>query len=549
MSQHHLAALAVLAFAAPVSAATVRVFPTDCPNAIQECIGASAPGDVVRIATADPVDATLVLSGSLTLEAAPGVAARLAPARDVKVTYDGAGPGDVTVRGLTLADGTIRVTQSGKGTLHVAVLDNTILDSTSGPFGAIDVTTFTQTGDAGDVAFEIRGNRVTTHKSLADYAVGIRVEPGTKANASGVVAGNRIRFVGIHSGIGVHVNNATRNLTADVVGNVVDTEPFYAGVLLQQSGAGGTLTARVANQLVTGVAGGGAHANGIYVLATLGAVHADVVNNTIVHADGGVTVYRFGAAAAVTGSIANNVIAHASQTAVYLYEAGDDVRFGPNLLFDVPSSRLAVGTLIADPHFAADFGLAPGSPAVNAGDAAFLPADLATDLRGRPRVTGGAVDLGAFETPCPDGSFTPGPCPTPGPGPEPVPCEGVSCDDADPCTIDTCEAGTCVHAVRGGLEGVRCACERPAPAACAADAVPRRVERKIGQACRLLGRAEGARRTKRLLGRAARAWNGAARLAMRTRGGGPLSAECRTALADTLNDAGRRTRGLAHDAR
>ena len=38
------------------------------------------------------------------------------------------------------------------------------------------------------------------------------------------------------------------------------------------------------------------------------------------------------------------------------------------------------------------------SPAINAGNTAEVPADIKTDLDGRPRVTGVAVDIGAYET-------------------------------------------------------------------------------------------------------------------------------------------------------
>ncbi len=72
------------------------------------------------------------------------------------------------------------------------------------------------------------------------------------------------------------------------------------------------------------------------------------------------------------------------------------------------------GNVVADPQFSdldgpdnvlgtADDLARPGaaSPVVNAGDSAHLPGYATTDLAGGARITGGAVDLGAYETPCP----------------------------------------------------------------------------------------------------------------------------------------------------
>jgi hypothetical protein len=41
--------------------------------------------------------------------------------------------------------------------------------------------------------------------------------------------------------------------------------------------------------------------------------------------------------------------------------------------------------------------LLPGSPAINAGNNALIPAGVTTDQRGSPRIEGGTVDIGAFE--------------------------------------------------------------------------------------------------------------------------------------------------------
>ena len=41
--------------------------------------------------------------------------------------------------------------------------------------------------------------------------------------------------------------------------------------------------------------------------------------------------------------------------------------------------------------------LAPGSPAINAGDPGFIPSDNQTDSDGYPRVLCGGLDIGAYE--------------------------------------------------------------------------------------------------------------------------------------------------------
>ena len=61
------------------------------------------------------------------------------------------------------------------------------------------------------------------------------------------------------------------------------------------------------------------------------------------------------------------------------------------------------GTLSSnDPLFTApasgDYSLKPGSPAINVGANTFIPAGITTDALGKPRIMGGTVDLGAYET-------------------------------------------------------------------------------------------------------------------------------------------------------
>jgi hypothetical protein len=52
-----------------------------------------------------------------------------------------------------------------------------------------------------------------------------------------------------------------------------------------------------------------------------------------------------------------------------------------------------------------DLRLLPASPAANAGDNGAVPGGVTTDLNGAPRFAGVAVDMGAYERPCPSGSI------------------------------------------------------------------------------------------------------------------------------------------------
>lgn len=58
-----------------------------------------------------------------------------------------------------------------------------------------------------------------------------------------------------------------------------------------------------------------------------------------------------------------------------------------------------VGCVDVDPLFADSAGrLVPGSPCIDAGDNAAVPPGVTTDLDGNPRIAGGVVDMGAYES-------------------------------------------------------------------------------------------------------------------------------------------------------
>ncbi len=536
------AVLAAIALTATARAATVRTFPDDCPLAAQDCIAASAAGDVVRIATETAIAETLILNQPLTLENAPGVRPRLAPDQDVSINNFSTTVATYVVRGLTLEKGTIRATQGGAMPLFVTIADNVILDSGTGPFGAIDVTTLGGGGNLGAIDFTIHHNVVTARPNPGSGSTGIRVEPDRQANAHGVITGNQVAFPDSESnGSPIVVRNRNRALAVDVIGNTTLGSHYETGIFLAQIEAGGTLSARVANNVIQGVDD---ESQGIGIDGDLGqgTLRATIVHNTFVRVSGGIVFENNDPQGVLDAVVANNVIAaHGGRGLQVPTRLLSSTRFGPNLVFGVESSLLPPGTLLVDPRFAGvdDVRLAPGSPAIDAGAAEFVPADLTTDFAGNPRRVGGGVDLGAFEAPCADGSFTPNACPTVAPPPAGA-CVPTECDDGDPCTVDDCAAGACVHVARNGIDGARCACDRPSPAACAADGFPPAVLRRTARACSLLDRAAGASRPNRLLRRAAHTWAGAAKLATRRRVAGSRTPDCRSALAADLHDAERR---------
>ena len=128
----------------------------------------------------------------------------------------------------------------------------------------------------------------------------------------------------------------------------------------------------------------------------------------------------------------------------------------------------------------------------------------------------------------------------------PPTCDPSCGTGGDPCTIETCIAGTCVPDPLTGFASATCACDRTAPAACAGVTIPGKITRLATKSCTLLTKAgdtTGGRR-KKLLGKTLGRWNAVARL-VSGRGGKRLAAECRGALADQYRDAAARVRQVA----
>ena len=116
-------------------------------------------------------------------------------------------------------------------------------------------------------------------------------------------------------------------------------------------------------------------------------------------------------------------------------------------------------------------------------------------------------------------------------------CDGSTCDDGDPCTVDECVAGRgCASMPASGAASVSCTCGRPAPAACAGQSLPASVGRRRARACGLFDDASGAAASKRVK-RGLRALNTSIGAVAKASKKHKLSSDCAGALKAELLDA------------
>lgn len=134
---------------------------------------------------------------------------------------------------------------------------------------------------------------------------------------------------------------------------------------------------------------------------------------------------------------------------------------------------------------------------------------------------------------------------------QPGPACPATCDDADACSTDACEGGQCVHTPLGGIAAVLCVCEQAAIAECAGEDVPPFVLGQAERACRVLERLADAtsKKQQKILGKAARRWQGAAQLLARPKQSSKVSGECAAALQSFLADAAARAAGARASVR
>jgi hypothetical protein len=180
----------------------------------------------------------------------------------------------------------------------------------------------------------------------------------------------------------------------------------------------GSVAARLADNVVSGTAGEGSR-EAITVYASMGAIEALIVNNTLAENQTAIAIGgRPDLGGSFDGLVANNAIV-GNERGLNVDPGAGTIPDRNNLYFDnthdlgdgetpaLPGPNSIFGM---DPLFVAssDFRPDAASPLVDAGDTAAVPFDLTSDVTGGPRILGGIVDIGAHEVPEPSGPLAAG---------------------------------------------------------------------------------------------------------------------------------------------
>jgi hypothetical protein len=396
----YLLGLIVAASGRSIAVGITLTYPSaPCSTTLQACIVAAAPGDTVQVATNVPIGEDLVIDKSLTLRPAPGFSPVLNDLASVMLQNVAPRANSIVFEGFTLDRGFVDAVQLSSQPFDVRV-HNLTFTGTYNDRTAIDVRSGTQS-PLGPVAFEISGNNITIPDAFNGVQA-ISVGTGNASKFEGSIRNNAIQqFAGGQEG-GIGVFNLASQLNVDVIGNRITGTSFNTGLLMYQFGEGNS-NVRFINNLVDGQISDAGRPAALSIQASDGEVSFQVLNNTIVNSDSGISIGgRSDLGASWNGVVANNVVANIADWGIDLDDPSTGVINENNLLFATGMDYFTPGpgTVFVDPQFVGggNYRLGPGSPAGNVGNNARVPADITLDLDGMPRIQGGRVDLGAYET-------------------------------------------------------------------------------------------------------------------------------------------------------
>jgi hypothetical protein len=411
-----LAPLLVLHFTDAV--AVTRVWPgaAPCNGTLQACIDASAPNDVVDVATEAPIDESLNVNKPMVLRAASGYAPRLAAGRAIGGNVNAAGTWTLRVQGFTLTQGFIQLRVSGGVQANVFILDNRVEQTLS---GAAQIGLSKDSAVSTTLNYEFQRNRLNYAWSTFDGSLrsAMQVLDGGAGSSTGLIRDNRIVASGSEAH-GILISTVDRSHRVAIAGNQV-VGGRRGSIYLRQgsvvSPAGGGIDALVTSNLVRGTDWGTRDAYGIRGDLYDGSLTVEAYHNTVLDAQYGVNLFD-GGGTTLDGEVRGNVFAYL-QFEGLRRTAGSGVLDARNLFFqsdETPSTPgLSPDSIFGDPRFVfapEDARLRSDSPAVDASSVSALNDRLgafgvpATDADGLRRikqqnaaVASTTLDLGAFE--------------------------------------------------------------------------------------------------------------------------------------------------------
>lgn len=398
--------LSALALLLPLSApAATLLWPITsgggaCSTTLQACINSASDGDTIVIGADEfispdrytAVNESLSITRSLTLVAQPGIDVVLTSGRSINASLSGA-TRTLTLSGLTLQRGAIVVALNGVAAgssvniNHVRVLQMPDVFSAG---CAVDIQAY---GGSVQPAISVGDNWIQASATAGDVGGGICLSSDNSvADAQMSVFRNRVLGAAGRILRGIAIAGPSAGGTT-ISSNWVLGPRLEQGISVQRRGSG-SHQLRVDSNVVSRQ-----DANSGEALQIQANSAVTVVNNSVIYSRNGARLYPFDTT--ISGRFANNLIAYIDNVGVDINAPGSSVSNSHNLLHALGSTTWTPGpnTLSGDPLIeSAGFPYPQnGSPLIDNGNSADLPALALFDANGERRLAFGSVDLGALE--------------------------------------------------------------------------------------------------------------------------------------------------------